>query len=57
MGTLLIFRLTIQEAHRRFVLWAVSLLGLLFLALYGFGMWLVQHDATKSGDLRAGDLF
>lgn len=57
MGTLLILLLTIQEAHRRFVLWAVSLLGLLFLTLYGFGMWLVQHDATKSGDLRAGDLF
>lgn len=45
MSTLLIARLTIQEAGRRKLLWTALLLGLAFLALYATGFYFMHRDA------------
>jgi Cu-processing system permease protein len=55
-GALTITRLTFQEAHRRWVMWAVGLMGLAFLALYGVGLYLIQREFEQGG-IRTGELF
>ena len=46
--TLVIARLTFQEASRRWVLWVALLLGLLFLVVYGIGFREILKDMSKS---------
>ena len=53
---LTITRLTFQEAHKRWVLWAGVLMGVAFLALYGLGFWLIHREIVKHSS-QAGGLF
>ncbi len=47
MNTLVITRLTIQEARRRKLLWTALLLGLAFLAFFGIGLYFMYRDAVQ----------
>ena len=49
--TLVIARLTFQEASRRWVLWVALLLGLLFLVVYGIGFREILKDMSKNASL------
>ena len=40
-------RMTFQEAHRRWVLWAVVLMGLAFVAIFATGVWLVNREISQ----------
>jgi hypothetical protein len=48
MTTLLIARLTFDEALRRKMIWAVLLLSGIFLALYAFGFQILRDDLSSS---------
>lgn len=54
MTTLLIARLTFDEALRRKMIWAVLLLSAVFLALYAFGFHLLREDIVTFDDERGG---
>jgi ABC-type transport system involved in multi-copper enzyme maturation permease subunit len=54
MMTLLIARLTLQEAVRRKLVWAVLALSLLFIALYVYGFHLVVDDVEAFSEQRDG---
>ena len=54
MMTLLIARLTLQEAVRRKLVWAVLALSLIFIALYVYGFQLVVDDVEAFNDQRGG---
>lgn len=54
MTTLLIARLTFDEALRRKMIWAVLLLSAAFLALYAFGFHLLREDIVTFDDQRGG---
>lgn len=47
-GVFVIARLTFQEARRRWILGAALLLGLLFLAVYGIGVYALNKDLQGS---------
>ncbi len=47
MSTLTIARLTFQEARQRWLLWAVALLGLAFLGLFGIGFYFMYRDLSR----------
>lgn len=48
MATLVISRLTFQEAARRRILLAALLLGILFLIIYGFGLFFIQREELRN---------
>jgi len=50
MSTLVIFRLTVQEARRRKLVWTALLLGLAFLAIYATGLYFMHRDAVAHID-------
>lgn len=54
MTTLLIARLTFDEALRKKLIWAVVLLSALFLVLYAFGFQLLRDDVTEFDRQRGG---
>jgi ABC-type transport system involved in multi-copper enzyme maturation permease subunit len=54
MTTLLIARLTFDEALRRKMIWAVLLLSAAFLALYAFGFHLLRNDIVTFDEQRGG---
>lgn len=54
MRTLLIARLTVDEAFRRKVILAVMLLSLVFLALYFFGFQVLRDDLIRFREERLG---
>lgn len=54
MTTLLIARLTFDEAFRRKLIWAVLLLSGLFLALYAFGFQILRDDIVAFDQQRGG---
>lgn len=54
MMALLIARLTIQEAVRRRLVWAVLVLSILFIVLYTYGFNLVVNDVSQFNDERGG---
>src|SRR6188472_3831605 len=54
MTTLLIARLTFDEALRKKLNWAVVLLSALFLVLYAFGFQLLRDDVTEFDRQRGG---
>jgi ABC-type transport system involved in multi-copper enzyme maturation permease subunit len=54
MTTLLIARLTFDEALRRKMIWAVLLLSAAFLALYAFGFQLLRDDVVEFDRQRGG---
>jgi Cu-processing system permease protein len=54
MTTLLIARLTFDEAFRRKMIWAVLLLSAAFLALYTFGFRIVRDDVQAFDAQRGG---
>jgi Cu-processing system permease protein len=54
MTTLLIARLTFDEAFRRKMIWAVLLLSAAFLALYAFGFRIVHQDVQAFDAQRGG---
>ena len=49
-GTLVIARLTFKEAARRRILLAALLLGVVFLAVYGTGIFFIRQDLVKQGE-------
>lgn len=54
MTTLLIARLTFDEALRRKMIWAVLLLSAVFLVLYAFGFQLLRDDLVEFDRQRGG---
>lgn len=54
MTTLLIARLTFDEALRRKLIWAVLFLSAVFLGLYAFGFQILRDDIVRFDDQRAG---
>ena len=44
----ILLKLTVREAYRRKILWAASLLGILFLIIYGLGFYFIRQDIYKS---------
>ena len=54
MTTLLVARLTFDEALRRKLIWAVLLLSTIFLALYAFGFQLLRDDLAEFDHQRGG---
>ncbi len=57
MNTFIITRMTFAEARQRKILWAVVLLGLAFLLVYGVGFYFMYRDiARMSASVRAAQL-
>jgi ABC-type transport system involved in multi-copper enzyme maturation permease subunit len=57
MNTFIITRMTFAEARQRKILWAVLLLGLAFLLVYGVGFYFMYRDiARMSASARAAQL-
>lgn len=54
MTTLLIARLTFDEALRRKMIWAVLFMSAVFLALYAFGFQLLRDDLVDFNEQRGG---
>lgn len=54
MTTLLIARMTFDEALRRKMIWAVLLLSAAFLAMYAFGFQLLHDDIVRFDEERGG---
>ncbi len=54
MTTLLIARLTFDEALRKKMIWAVLLLSAVFLALYAFGFQILREDIVEFDRARGG---
>jgi ABC-type transport system involved in multi-copper enzyme maturation permease subunit len=57
VSALTITRHTFQEAHRRWVMWAVVLMGVAFLGLYAIGLWLIQREFDRNVGIRTGEIF
>lgn len=53
MTTLIIAQLTIRETQRRRILWVVVLLAIVFLALYGAGLYYIFRDSGQNLARRA----
>jgi Cu-processing system permease protein len=47
-STLVIMRLTLREAYRRWIVWVALLLGLAFLAVFGIGFNEIQKDIART---------
>ena len=54
MTTLLIARLTFDEALRRKLIWAVLFLSAVFLGLYAFGFQILRDDIVRFDDAAFG---
>jgi Cu-processing system permease protein len=47
MKTLTIARLSFQEARQRWLLWAITLMGVAFIALFAIGFYFIHRDMTR----------
>ena len=57
MSMLTITRLTFVEARQRRLLWAVTLMGLAFLALFALGFYFVHREISRASGNNISDLF
>jgi ABC-type transport system involved in multi-copper enzyme maturation permease subunit len=59
MSILVIARLTLREASRRWILWVALLLGILFLAVYAIGVNEIHKDISRSasGMLQRSEMY